>query len=207
MIEFFDIEQNTDEWLDLRAGKPTGSKAGVIMANLGKAFSDTAKKYAVNIAIEQITGNRIPSDYNNGHMARGHLQEPIACAYYEDRNFVDVMRGGFFLNDGVGISPDGLVGDNGLIEIKSVIPTVQFANVKRGKVDPAYKWQTIFQVKYCEKEWLDFVSFCDLYPEDKKLFTCRLLADNLSVEFKQVDERVEQFKELIEKTKEEIMKG
>ena len=123
MLKFFDIEQNTDEWLDLRAGKPTGSKAGVIMANLGKAFSDTAKKYAVNIAIEQLTGNRIPSEYSNAHMTRGHEQEPLARAAYEGLNFVDVAEGGFFLNDGVGISPDGLVGDNGLIEIKSVIPT------------------------------------------------------------------------------------
>ena len=65
---FHDVEQNTDEWFALRAGMLTGSGFGKIMANYGKAFGDPAKKYAANIAIEQITGTPISSDYSNAFL-------------------------------------------------------------------------------------------------------------------------------------------
>ena len=75
MFKFIDVNQNTDEWFQMRCGKLTSSKLGTIMANFGKAFGDPAKKYAVNIAIEQITGSPISSDYTNADMQRGHDQE------------------------------------------------------------------------------------------------------------------------------------
>jgi len=78
MFEFHDVDQNTDEWFAMRAGLLTSSKLGTVMANYGKAFGDPAKKYAVNIAIEQITGQPIPSTFSNDHMERGHEQEPVA---------------------------------------------------------------------------------------------------------------------------------
>ena len=78
MFEFYDVEQNTDAWLQLRAGKLTSSNLGKVMANYGKAFGDPAKKLAVQIAIEQITGKPQESGYSNDHMDRGHEQEPIA---------------------------------------------------------------------------------------------------------------------------------
>jgi len=90
MLKFVDIDQNTDEWLELRGGKLTSSKLGVIMASYGKAFGEPAKKYAVNIAIEQITGFAISSNFSNEHMQRGHDQEPIARMMYEDDTFCDV---------------------------------------------------------------------------------------------------------------------
>lgn len=78
MFEFIDVEQNSNEWFELRAGKLTSSKLGIVMANYGKALGEPAKKYAVNIAIEQITGEPIASTFTNAHMERGHEQEPIA---------------------------------------------------------------------------------------------------------------------------------
>ena len=105
----------SDEWFDLRGGRLTSSKLGVIMANFGKSFGEPAKKYAVNIAIEQITGNPIASTYTNDHMQRGHDQEPIARMMYESEQFCDVTNGGFFESEFIGCSPDGLVGDDGVI--------------------------------------------------------------------------------------------
>ena len=131
MLEFIDVQQNTDDWFSLRAGKLTSSKLGVVMANYGKSFGEPAKKYAVNIAIEQITGEPIPSTYTNEHMQRGHEQEPLARMLYEEEYFCDVTNGGFFGSKFIGCSPDGLVSDSGLIEIKSVIGSVHFANIKR----------------------------------------------------------------------------
>jgi len=203
--KFIDINQNTDEWLALRAGKLTSSKLGCVMANYGKAFGEPAKKYAVNVAIEQITGNPISGGYSNEHMERGHEQEPMARMMYEEHNFSDVTNGGFFDLGLVGCSPDGLVGDDGVIEIKSVIASVQFANVKRGKVDPAYFWQCVGNLKFTGREWLDFVSYCSEFPEGKQLFTHRIYAKDLAEEFKQIDLRVSEFQKLVDDAKELIL--
>jgi len=205
MLDYIEIEQNTDEWFALRGGRLTSSKLGVIMSNWGKAFGEPAKKYAVNIAIEQITGEAIPSDYSNAHMQRGHEQEPIARVMYEDDTFCDVDNGGFFANDFVGCSPDGLVGHNGVIEIKSVIATTQFATVKRQSLDPAYKWQCIGNLKFTGRDWLDYVSYCSEFPEDKQLFIHRLNKEAYQDEFKMIDFRVEEFKKLVKQTKQIIL--
>ena len=137
MLKFYDVEQNSDIWYALRAGKLTSSNLGKVMANFGKAFGEPAKKLAVQIAIEQITGQPISNDYSNAHMERGHEQEPIARMLYEEETFSTVSNGGFYGSDTLSCSPDGLVFDCGVIEIKSVIESVHYANVKRQNVDPA----------------------------------------------------------------------
>lgn len=204
---FHDIEQNTDEWYQIRSGLMTSSKLGVVMANYDKAFGDPAKKYAVNIAIEQITGKPIASGYTNEHMERGHEQEPVARMLYEDETFCSVSNGGFFCSDFVGCSPDGLVYESGLIEIKSVIAPVHFANVKRQNIDQAYKWQCIGNLKFTEREWLDFVSYCEDFPPDMRLFIHRIHAHDLSIEFGQIDNRIAQFRSLVDKTRETILQS
>jgi len=203
-FEFIDIEQNSDEWYELRAGKLTSSKLGVVMANYGKAFGEPAKKYAVNIAIEQITGKAIPSSYSNEHMERGHEQEPIARRLYEEETFSEVLNGGFFDGGFIGCSPDGRVDDDGAIEIKSVISHVHYANIKRQSVDPAYRWQCIGNLKFMGAEWLDFISFCADFPEDKQLFTHRILAKDLAEEFSMIEKRISEFKTLVDDTRKTI---
>lgn len=201
MFKFIDIEQNTDEWLGLRAGKLTSSKMGCVMANYGKAFGLPAKKYAVNIAIEQITGNPIASTFSNDHMERGHEQEPIARMLYERKMFCEVSNGGFFESDFIGCSPDGLVNKDGVIEIKSVIAPVHFDSIKRNTVDPAYKWQCIANLYFTDREWIDFVSFCADFPTGKQLFIHRMFKTEYREEFEMIDERVESFKELVDNSR------
>ena len=157
--KFINIEQNTDEWFDLRVGKLTGSAIGKVMANYGKAFGQPAHDLAVQLAIEQITGNPMLSNYTNAHMERGHEQEPIARAEYERNYFCKVNNGGFFCTYKTGASPDGRVNCNGIIEIKSVIHSVHFKNIKRGNYDPSYKWQYFFNLKETGAEWIDTISF------------------------------------------------
>lgn len=206
MLDFHDIEQNTDEWFGMRAGRLTSSKLAVVMANFGKSFGDPAKKYAVNIAIEQITGKPIPSTYSNEHMERGHEQEPIARMMYEDETFSEVENGGFFCDEFIGCSPDGLP-SGGVIEIKSVIGSVHFANIKRQSVDPAYKWQCIGNLKFTGRDWLDFVSYCSEFPIGKQLFVHRINKSDLEQEFKMIDERVCEFKELVQSSKKLILES
>lgn len=206
-MKFHDVDQNSDEWFELRGGRLTSSKLGTIMANFGKAFGEPAKKYAVNVAIEQITGEAISSTYSNEHMERGHEQEPIARAAYEDEFFCEVDNGGFFDLGFAGCSPDGLVGDTGLIEIKSVIGSVHYANIKRQAVDPAYKWQCIGNLKFTGREWIDFISYSADFPEDKQLFVVRMHKKDLQQEFEMIDQRIEQFEALVNKTKETIQQS
>ncbi len=207
MFEFIDVEQNTDEWYQLRAGRITSSNLGKMMANFGKSFGEPAKKYAVQIAVEQITGTPASNSYSNAHMERGHEQEPIARQLYENEMFCDVLNGGFFKSQSIGCSPDGLVGNDGVIEIKSVIDSVHFANVKRGGIDPAYKWQCIGNLKFTGLEWLDFISYCSTYPDDKQLYVSRITPDELTKEFDMIDLRVDEFLNLIYETKTKILDG
>lgn len=203
-INFHDIDQNSDLWLKLRAGKVTSSKLGCVMAKYGKSFGDPAKKYAVDIAIEQITGKPVESGFSNGHMDRGHEQEPIARQLYEEQTFCDVKNGGFFCDDQIGCSPDGLP-DDGVIEIKSVIASVHFANIKRQNIDPAYKWQCVGNLLFTDRPWLDFVSYCADFPEYKRLYVYRMTKASYSEEFKMIDSRVQEFKKLISDSRELIL--
>jgi len=196
-MKFHNIEQNTDEWLALRVGKITGSAVGKIMANESKAFGNPAKDYAIQLALERITGEAKGSSYSNSHMERGHEQEPLAMMEYENEYFCDISKGGFFDCGKEGCSPDGLVYSDGVIEIKSVIASVHYQNVKRNDVDPKYKWQHIFNLQKTERDWIDFVSYCHEYPAGKKIFVHRIYVKDCSELFQRVDKRLEEFERLI----------
>jgi hypothetical protein len=202
-VKFLDVEQNTDEWFALRAGKLTFSNLGKVMANLGKPFGEPAKQLAVNIAIEQITGRPHSSDYTNEHMQRGNEEEPVARELYEAETFTDVLPGGFYCDEFVGCSPDGRL-DDGIIEIKSAIPSVHYARVKRQGLDPAYKWQCIGNLKLTDSAWLDFISYCSQFPEDKRLYVFRIWRKDFADEFSQITARVSEFKQLVQDTRRTI---
>lgn len=206
------VKQNTDDpcpccgkgWMDLRAGKVTGSSIGKIMAKYGKAFGDPAKSLAVDVATIESGGQGTSNDYSNAYMERGHEQEPIAKQKYEDAYFVDVDDGGFYDNGQTGCSPDGLICGAGLIEIKSVINSRHFACISRDSFDPAYKWQLFFNLKESGLDWIDYVSFCATFPEDKRLFVTRIHKKNSQKEFEMIDIRLAEFRKLVETIKHKI---
>ncbi len=205
MFKFHDIEQNTDEWYQLRSGKITGSAIGKAMANYGKAFGEPAKKYAVEIALQQITGKPTGGGYSNEHMERGHEEEPLARMAYEAEYFCEVTNGGFFEFGDLGCSVDGLICDDGVIEIKSAIPSMHYSRIARQSFDPAYKWQLVSNLKFTGRDWIDFVSYCGQFPDDKKLYVHRSYKADFVDEFKMVDSRIDEFRGLIAKTKETIL--
>ena len=206
-MPWVDIQQNTDEWLDLRIGKVTGSAIAKVMANYGKAFGDPAKRLAMSIAYEQITGTREEeSGFSNGHMDRGHIQEPLARAEYEAENFVEVSNGGFYDDGMLGSSPDGLVYDNGVIEIKSVIRTAHGKVVRSGTYDKTYKWQLFFNLKVSGREWIDFISYCASLPEGNRLYVVRICKEDVQEEFAMMSSRLTQFFALVDCIKQDILK-
>lgn len=206
-MKWHDVEQNSDDWFALRLGKATASHFGTIMANEGKAFGDPAKRYALQLALEIVTGKRAEFSFSNDHMERGHEQEPIARQLYEDENFVDVTNGGFFDHGDYGDSPDGLVGDDGVVEIKSVIASTHYATIQRGAADPAYKWQLVGHLDCTGRAWCDFVSYCSDFPEPQQLVVCRLVRGDYEDEIERLRARRREFIDTLLRTTIEHITG
>lgn len=203
-----DLIQNTPEWEAARVGKLTGSQFGTVMVNAPKAFSDPAKRLAIRLAFERINGagmdDHYRNRYTNAEMERGHEEEPIARKLYEAQTFSTVENGGFFCNQFIGCSPDGLVGDSGLVEIKSVLPHVHAANKKRGSFDPAYKWQIIGNLACTGREWLDFISYCSFAPPQHQIIVYRVLRKHHQTDIDRLTARQQRFHELVEKHEKEF---
>lgn len=204
MFEFHDVAQNSDEWQALRCGKVTNSNAGTFMANLGKSFGEPAKRYALQVALEQITGVKAAAGFSNEHTERGHEQEPLARMLYQEETFCVVTNGGFFDWGAHGDSPDGLVGEEGGIEIKCVIPSVHYDTIRRGSFDPAYRWQLVGHLDCTGREWFDFVSYCADFPPASRLFVHRLHRDDIAKDIELLRERRNELLALVADIKADI---
>jgi len=196
-MKYYDINQNSEEWFDMRSGRITSSAVAKVMANFGKAFGEPAKAYAAHIALERFNGKKIEKDYyTSSVMERGTELEPVARNEYEINEMVEVKNGGFFEKDTLGDSPDGLVGENGVIEIKCVIPSTHFKTLKKGGYPSSYKWQIHFHMLVTGRDWCDFISYCPDFPEAKQLYVFRVDKDTELQ--KQMLERIAEFELLIE---------
>lgn len=199
-MQWHNIQQNSPEWAQLRVGKLTASNFAAIMANAPKAFSEQAKRLAVQIAFERI--NRASysehyGSYSNADMERGHLEEPIARRLYEEETFCSVSNGGFFCNEFIGCSPDGLVDEEGGIEIKSVLPQTHAATKKRGNFDPAYRWQILGNLAHTGREWWDFISYCSFAPSQHQLLIYRIYRQQYQTQINQLLDREKRFIDLV----------
>ncbi len=203
-MKWHDVEQNSDEWLALRLGRATASGYAKFMANIGKPFGDPALRYALQIALERVTGNKSEFSFKSDDMERGHEQEPIARMLYEEQTFSDVQNGGFFDWGDWGTSPDGLIAHDGVLEIKCVIAPTHHATIRRKSFDPAYKWQIVGHLDGTGRDWVDFASFCSDYPEHRQLVVYRTYRDEVQEELNQLAERREQFLELVRREVEQL---
>ncbi len=195
---WIDVQQNTNEWFDLRLKKATSSNFAKIMAHDGKAFGDPAIVYAQSVALEIVTGQRDErGGFKNSFMQDGHEIEPIAIEAYEIETFCSVTNGGFYHQGRYGDSPDGNVGEDGCIECKGVIANTQWKRLKKGGFDTAYKWQIHGHIWIGEKEWCDFISYCPEMPESKRLYVHRIYRDEDIIS--KMEARLELFFEEVDK--------
>ena len=167
-----EIIQGTPEWHQARLGCLTASRA-----NDACAAESTAayQNYLWQLVAERETGQAEES-YSNADMQRGTDMEPIARAAYEAHTGTFVTQTGFWLHPEIkhfGASPDGLVGDEGLIEIKCPRTSTHLRYLSEGKVPTKYKRQMICQLLCTGRKWVDFVSFDDRVRESKRLFIVR----------------------------------
>tara|TARA_B100001063_G_C16779142_1_gene569394 strand:- start:17497 stop:18123 length:627 start_codon:yes stop_codon:yes gene_type:complete len=155
------MEQGSQEWLELRLGKVTASKFKDVMTNgRGNKPSATAKTYMIKLIAEILRGEPLPF-FENDAMKWGTETEPQARAMYELKNDVEVKEVAFVeLNEFVGVSPDGLVGEDGLLEIKCPNTETQIKRFLDDVGLPSdYEAQVQGQLWVTGRQWCDFVSF------------------------------------------------
>ena len=170
------IEQGSEEWLKLRLGVATASNFDKIITTTGKE-SESLKKYALALATELMLEAPEPS-FKNDVMARGNEVEPLARDAYQEQTFKVVEQITMFKSDcgNFGYSPDGLVDDDGLVEIKCPIATTHFKYLLDNKMPTDYWQQVQGGLWVSQRKWIDFVSF-NSYFKDKKLFIIRVERD------------------------------
>lgn len=196
MRQWHNVQQNSEEWYNLRLGKITSSNFDKICANMGKAFGEPAKKYARQKALERVTGKLDETaQFSNSYMDRGHELEPLALELYQMQTFNEVTNGGFFSISAFGDSPDGLVGSSGCVEVKSVIPNTHWKVIERGGYDTSYKWQIQGHMYIGDKQWCDFVSYCPEFAKGKELYVFRVERDDEMQD--QLKDRLEAFESLV----------
>lgn len=174
------MEQRTNEWDQARLGNATASKINDIVAK-GKDGKSSAsrKNYAVRLALERLTGNKTVT-FQNSEMLWGVEKEPLARAAYEASRGVLVMEEGYVPHPRIphsGASPDGLVGDDGLVEIKCPNEATHLENLMRGAPDPQYLNQMYWQMACTDRKWCDFVSYDPRFPEHLQMVVHRVNHD------------------------------
>ena len=193
---YYDIEQGTEEWYKVRLGIPTASVISSLITATGKiANNQTVKNYALELASQRIT-KYIEESYQSFDMMRGHFQEEIARDIYSE-NITPVKECGFITREFedfvVGASPDGLVGEDGGIEIKSRLGKFQVSTIINNEVPKEYMDQIQACLFVSGREWWDFIQYSNGMP----LFIKRVKPDL---------ERFELYKEALIKF-EEMVKG
>ena len=150
------VQQNTDEWLQLRQGKFTASTFSDLFA---KPTTAAYQKAIYKVAYEILTGES-PESYSNDYMQRGHELEPLAKKAYEMETFNVVEDAGFFeYNEFIGASPDGLVGEEGLVEIKCPAFNTMISYLIDPKLPSQYKHQVHGQLLVTGRKWCDFMCY------------------------------------------------
>lgn len=173
-------DQGSDEWHAARLGKITASKISDVMM---KPTTAGYNNYMSQLICERLTGTPTETFISDA-MKHGTETEPQARAMYELETGTEVKEVGFIDHptiDGTGASPDGLCGDDGLVEIKCPQPTKHIKNLTGGSIDKGYMLQMQWQMECAGRKWCDFVSFNPSLPETMQMHITRVDFDPLLV--------------------------
>lgn len=159
-MKIHDVQQGTDEWLKLRLGKFTASDAQAIATNGAGLQTLCFSKVA-----ERLTG-KLKEEYTNDDMERGKELEEMARNAYEIETGIVVQRVGFVeKSENVGCSPDGLIAEDGMQEIKCPNDVNFVKYMYEKKIDTKHFWQMQMQMLVCEREWVDYVVYNPNFPK------------------------------------------
>jgi len=174
-----EIVQGTDAWKQLRLGKATASRIKDIIAKTQKGYSTSRDKYMTQLLLERLTGT-VAESYSDAAMAHGVEQEPFARAAYEAAKSVMVDQVAFVNHPTIemaGASPDGLVNDDGLVELKCPMSHTHLESLLGG-LDDQYKVQVQWQMACTGAKWTDLCSFDPRFPAELQLVIKRFERDD-----------------------------
>lgn len=195
-MQIINCQQGTYDWLALRSGRFTATDAETV-----KVHAKGIDTLAYEIAAFKLTGE-LPEIITTYAMERGKMLEPKARAEYEQATGQEVQQVGFCaLDEFVGCSPDGLVGDDGLIEIKCKTAPHHLFAVVNDWVDPKHLWQMQFQMLVTGRKWCDYVLYNDEFaPNSLYIRTIKRdedkiaqLQEGLAIGRKLVQEAIKKF--------------
>jgi len=187
------VEQGTPEWHQLRLGKVTASRVADIMAKTKTGPSASRNNYLIELALQRVT-KALEESYTNSAMEWGIQTEPQARVAYEVKtnNFVDQVA---FIDHptiaNFGCSPDGLVGSDGLIEIKCPNSATHWSYIKDNAPPNKYFIQMQAQMAVTGAKWCDFVSFDPRMPERSQLLIVNVPRDPEFIS--SMEEEIKQF--------------
>lgn len=178
------IEQGTEQWRAMRLGKATASRiADIIAKGRSGAESKSRLNYRAELVVERLT--QTPTEgFTSGAMQWGTEQEPNARIIYETEYGMSVSQAAFIDHPSIemtGASPDGLVGDDGLVEIKCPNTATHIATLRGGKIDARYLTQMQWQMACTGRAWCDFVSYDPRMPEALQMHVQRVQRDQSTI--------------------------
>ena len=175
-----EIIQGSPEWHQQRLGKVTASRVADVIAKTKTGYSTSRENYMAQLICERLTGT--PTEgFTNAAMQWGTETEPKARQAYEAETFTTVVEVAMIAHPSIpntGASPDGLVGDDGLIEIKCPNTATHIDTLLSQKVPSKYNTQMQWQMACTGRQWCDFVSFDPRLPSHLQLFIKRVNRDD-----------------------------
>ena len=173
-MQIFNCEQNSPEWYAVRLGVPTASNFDKIATKLKNGnYSIERRKYMLQLIAERLTGE-LTNSFVSHDMLRGKELEEKARELYSFVTNNKVEQVGFILEGKIGCSPDGLIGADGLMEIKCKRPENHLNDLLNDVLPEEHKAQVQGQLMISAREWCDFISYCPGLP----IFIKRVEKDN-----------------------------
>ena len=175
-----DLIQGSPEWFAARCGKVTASRVADLIAKTKSGWGASRANYMAELIAERLTGEPAPS-FTNAAMQWGTDTEPQGRAAYEFFRDATVVQVGLVPHPKIEMtaaSPDGLVGDDGMIEIKCPNTATHIDTVLRQAVPTKYLTQMQWQMACAERQWCDFASYDPRMPAHLSLFVKRIERDD-----------------------------
>jgi putative phage-type endonuclease len=203
------IVQGSPEWIAIRVGKVTASRVCDVVAKTKTGPGASRANYMAELVAERLTGVAAES-YMNGAMKWGTDHEPEARDAYCTHNLIDVVQVGFVPHPTIpmsGASPDGLIGNDGLLEIKCPNTATHLDTRLGQKVPEKYVTQALWQMACTKRAWCDFASYDPRLPHSMRLFVCRVERDDKAIKaleaevtkfLAELDEKVARLRQLYE---------
>lgn len=170
------MEQRTDDWFAARLGKVTASRVADATARTKSGWGASRANYMAELVAERLTGTKVEG-FTSAAMNRGTELEPEALAAYSFVQDIAVEPVGFVPHPAIamaGASPDGLVGKEGLIEVKCPNTATHIETLLTGDIDLRYLKQMQFQIACTGRAWCDFVSYDPRMPERMQIYIQRV---------------------------------